>query len=169
MEAYERWLEKDGRHVELAVLLLIGLFDRPATPDCLAALRSTHIEGLTDTLALLTDAQWNLAIKRLAKLGLLEEVSWERCQMLGYTEDIAKQAIEADAKEIPFDLGEPEPFFLSIPNSVITALDAHPLIREYFGRRLRETAESAWRAAHSQLFETLRDSSPYWPEGLNGL
>ena len=36
------------------------------------------------------------------------------------------------------------------------ALDAHPLVREWFGDRLRTTKVSAWRAAHSRLYDHLR-------------
>jgi hypothetical protein len=32
-------------------------------------------------------------------------------------------------------------------------LDCHPLVREYFGRRLKETNPAAWRQAHSRLYE----------------
>jgi hypothetical protein len=41
--AYERWFESEGRHVEAAILRLLGLFDRPgptASPPC-APLRSS--------------------------------------------------------------------------------------------------------------------------------
>lgn len=36
-------------------------------------------------------------------------------------------------------------------------LDCHPLIREYFGDRLKETNESAWQQAHSRLYEYFCD------------
>jgi len=39
------------------------------------------------------------------------------------------------------------------------ALDAHPLVREWFGERLRQTNESAWNAAHGRLYEHLRDTT----------
>jgi hypothetical protein len=39
------------------------------------------------------------------------------------------------------------------------ALDAHPLVREWFGERLRQTNESAWKAAHGRLYEHLRDTT----------
>ncbi len=35
------------------------------------------------------------------------------------------------------------------------SLDAHPLLREYFGQRLRELQPEAWRAAHRRLYEHL--------------
>ena len=36
------------------------------------------------------------------------------------------------------------------------ALDAHPLVREWFGERLKATNEAAWKAAHSRLYDHLR-------------
>jgi hypothetical protein len=39
------------------------------------------------------------------------------------------------------------------------ALDAHPLVREWFGERLRQTNETAWKAAHGRLYEHLRDTT----------
>ncbi|HXO68491.1 MAG TPA: hypothetical protein VN838_05970, partial [Bradyrhizobium sp.] len=38
-------------------------------------------------------------------------------------------------------------------------LDAHPLVREWFGDRLKETNEEAWKAAHGRLYEHLRDTT----------
>ena len=52
--AYERWFEDNGCKTELAILRMLGLFDRPATPDCLEALRDPPIPGLTDVLASLS-------------------------------------------------------------------------------------------------------------------
>jgi tetratricopeptide (TPR) repeat protein len=161
---YERWLGKDGRHIELAVLRLLGLFDRPATPDCLVALRTAPlIPGLTETLVPLTEARWNVAVKRLVRLGLVEEQPWAPRRIAGYSKDEAAKAKAGDR------LGKPQPFPVPPLQTSAVALDAHPLIREYFGRRLRETSAEAWQMAHSRLFEHLRDSAPYWPEGLEGL
>jgi len=164
MEAYERWLEKFDRRVELAILRLLGLFDRPATPDCLAALRKAPaVPGLTDSLAPLTDAQWNMAAKRLVQLGLIEEQPWEPRRIVGYSEEDAKMAKQGHK------LGDPQPFHFNIQSSILNSVDTHPLIREYFSRRLRETAMEAWQAAHSRLFEHLRSSVPHWPDSLEGL
>ena len=43
------------------------------------------------------------------------------------------------------------------------ALDAHPLVREWFGDRLRTTNEAAWKAAHSRLYDHLRDTTHEGP------
>jgi tetratricopeptide (TPR) repeat protein len=166
MEAYEDWLARDGRQVELAILRLLGLFDRPATPDCLGALRQAPaIEGLTDSLVTLTDAQWNLSVKRLVHLGFVEEQPWEPPRITGYGEEEARRM---KAEKIgPADAQPPQ---IAPERRVAgTALDAHPLIREHFARQLRESAPEAWLAGHGRLYEHLRDSVPYWPEGVDGL
>jgi hypothetical protein len=71
MEAYKsEWLDRQPRL--LAVLHLVGLFDRPAGRDCLEALRlEPAIDGLTDTWTRLDETSWNRAIDRLRKVGLL--------------------------------------------------------------------------------------------------
>jgi len=168
MEAYERWLERDGRQVELAILRLLGLFDRPAAPDCLFALRQPPtITGLTDALTSLTDAQWSLALKRLVHLGLIEEQPWEPRRILGYSEELARKAMQAGRQNYDTRLGAPQPYPLDELPLNFNAIEAHPIIREYFGRCLRDM--DAWRVAHSRIFEHLRSSVPYWPEGLSGL
>ncbi len=56
--AYARWL---GEGPELSVLRLIGLFDRPASPKALAALRAEPaIPGLTDSLRGTAEEDWKL-------------------------------------------------------------------------------------------------------------
>lgn len=74
MEAYERKFERDGEKGRraLAVLRLLGLFDRPVTSDCLGALlQAPAIPELTDPLVDLTEAQRNLALKGLENARLL--------------------------------------------------------------------------------------------------
>jgi tetratricopeptide (TPR) repeat protein len=119
MESYEReWLA--GQPVLLAILYCVGLFDRPASGDCLAALRATPaIPGLTEALVSLGDDQWRRAVARLREARLLA----------------------------PTDPSDPD------------ALNAHPLVREWFGERLRKVNEGAWKAAHSRLYDHLRDNT----------
>ena len=119
MESYEKeWLA--GQPIVLAILHCVGLFDRPASGDCLTALRAEPaIPGLTDALVDLSDDQWRRNVERLREARLLA----------------------------PKDPSDPE------------ALDAHPLVREWFGDRLKATNEAAWRAAHSRLYDHLRDTT----------
>ena len=49
------------------------------------------------------------------------------------------------------------------------AIDAHPLIREYFAKQLRDTQPDAFQAAHSRLFDHLCKTTPYRPDTLEGL
>jgi hypothetical protein len=97
LESYEtEWLA--GQPELLAVMQLVGLFDRPVSPDCLVALRAKpEIVGLTDRLVAMDDAAWQRAVARLRTVRLL----------------------------LPADPADP------------AALDAHPLVREWFGERLR--------------------------------
>jgi len=48
-------------------------------------------------------------------------------------------------------------------------LDCHPLIREYFGHRLKEENPEAWRQAHSCLYEFYKTQAPEFPDTLEAL
>jgi hypothetical protein len=119
MESYEKeWLA--GQPILLAILRCVGLFDRPASGDCLTSLRAKPaIPGLTDALVDLSYEQWRRAVARLREVRLLA----------------------------PIDSSDRE------------ALDAHPLVREWFGDRARLTSDAGWRAAHSRLYNHLRRST----------
>ncbi|MCH8806059.1 MAG: toll/interleukin-1 receptor domain-containing protein [Planctomycetes bacterium] len=74
MAAYEKWLAEGGEDGAraLAVLRLMGLFDRPADADCLAALRAEPaIPDLTEPLVGLEEDDWNLTLSSLADCGLV--------------------------------------------------------------------------------------------------
>jgi hypothetical protein len=50
------------------------------------------------------------------------------------------------------------------------AIDAHPLIREYFAAQLQRDQPQAFRAAHSRLFDYLcENTKPHRPDGIDGL
>ncbi len=69
MAIYEQWF---AGKPELAILRMLGLFDRPAPEDEIAALRAAPVvPGLTDTLAGLTEGAWNEALTALRDVGLL--------------------------------------------------------------------------------------------------
>ncbi|MEO1083435.1 MAG: hypothetical protein AAFY88_04270, partial [Acidobacteriota bacterium] len=128
MEAYERWLEAEGESGkwQLAILRLLGLFDRPANAECIAALRRPPaIDGLTDVLADLRETQWNQSVRRLEQAALLSR----------------------DGDD----------------------LDAHPLVREHFARRLQDDRPEAWKAAHGRLYDHLTDTTEHQPDTLHGL
>jgi hypothetical protein len=127
LAAYERWFagKPEGK-----ILLLLGLFDRPADGGALAALRAAPaIPGLTDELVCLSEEEWAFAVGHLREARLLA---------------VANAA----------DPG---------------ALDAHPLLREYFGERLREMRLAGWREAHRRLYEYYCAQAPYQPDTLEAM
>jgi tetratricopeptide (TPR) repeat protein len=131
MDAYVKWFESEDEKGlrPLAVLRLLGLFDRPADAGSLAALRAgPPIPSLTEPLINLTLANWNVTVSRLVDSGL----------------------VTRDGENIP-------------------ALDAHPMIREYFAKQLRDTQPKAFQAAHSRLFDHLCETTPHRPDTLDGL
>ena len=70
MTAYEKWLGKP----EVAILHMLGLFDRPAEEDEITALRAEPvIPGLTDALVGVDERAWKRAAARLGRVGLLAE------------------------------------------------------------------------------------------------
>ncbi|MCP5527661.1 MAG: hypothetical protein H7A47_12795 [Verrucomicrobiales bacterium] len=75
MAAYEQWLLGDGGEAgrrEVAVLRLMGLFDRPAEANCLRALlQPPAIPGLTTPLVGLTEEDWETCLNGLAEARLL--------------------------------------------------------------------------------------------------
>ena len=143
LEAYEQWLASpQGNAADAQALRLTGLFDRPASPDCLAALRKApSFPGLTDALVPLSDDAWNAVFLRLHEAYLI-------------------QLRFPPVAEGSFAPG-PEPH--QVP------LDAHPLIREYFAKQLREQKPEAFRAAHSRLFDHLCQTTEHRPDTLEGL
>lgn len=118
MDAYVKQLQGQRAGQMLALLHLLGLFDRPATADCLGALWiKPAISGLTETLVDLDEGNRNSTLKRLETAKLL--------------------TVNRDA------------------SGTLVSLDAHPHIREYFAKQLREKNPDAWRAAHKRLYEHL--------------
>ena len=69
MKSYEFWL---GDGPEVAVLRMLGLFDRPADEKAFEALlRSPAIPGLTEALMGLSGRQWQTTVARLRRARLL--------------------------------------------------------------------------------------------------
>ena len=192
LAAYETWLAQGGptERRAFAVLRLLGIFDRPADPGCLAALRvGPVIPGLTDGLFVvrrrgllgigrradpIPEADWQLAVSALARLGLVQTAPWTPVVVRGYGEALARKAMDAKARNVAFPLGDPEPFRPagagSAPDHPLArVLDCHPLLREYLARRLGTAARAAWREGQRRLFEYLSASVPFWPEGMDGL
>lgn len=134
---YAEWL---GEGPELAVLRLLGLFDRPAGPKALAALRAKPaISGLTDGLIVkkrwwgraepISEEAWQLALSNLREHGLL----------------------------LPADPHQPG------------TLDAHPLVRIFFQEELEKQRPEAWRIGNLRLYEHLQKEAPDLPDTLEAM
>lgn len=192
LRAYVRWLGTDSAAV--AILRLLGLFDRPARSDLLDELRAPPvIPRLTDALVQLPDGEW------LRTLGQLEQLALITREPLSLPEDTAnvEEETTVSAEEIPDDLIEmllqrddlPKEL-KNLPRAELKQLiaqaqggggykgtpakrqrrpvsfttDAHPLLREHFGAELRDEHVDTWRAAHRRLYEYLCDTTPDKPE-----
>jgi hypothetical protein len=74
IEAYETWFAAGDEQAkrQLAILRLLGLFDRPASKGCLTALRDKpKIRGLNDAVAGGSAKDWNIALNRLQEINLV--------------------------------------------------------------------------------------------------
>ena len=124
MESYQIWF---GEGPELAILRMLGLFDRPADEKALAALlRPPVIRGLAESLTNLSQSEWRAILARLRRARLL-------------------------AAEDPQNPG---------------SLDAHPLVREYFGEQLRGERAETWKQCNRRLYQHYRALAPDLPDNF---
>jgi tetratricopeptide (TPR) repeat protein len=124
MESYEKWFK--GKP-ELNILQIIGLFDRPVDSGAIEALKvKPVIKSLTSDFRKLSYKNWQFALNRLRKVGLLA----------------IENSLESDK------------------------LDCHPLIREYFGVKLKENNPDAWKEAHSRLYEYYKSHAIQYPNTI---
>ena len=151
MDAYVQWFASPDKNAKeakrgqraIAALHMLGLFDRPASADCLnALLKRPAIAGLTEAFADITADQRNIVYARLEAAKLL--------------------TVNRDA------------------TGALLSLDAHPLVREYFGKTLMEEQPQAWRDAHCRIYEhlcaithegqrpTLQDLQPLYQAVVHG-
>jgi tetratricopeptide (TPR) repeat protein len=131
--AYARWL---GEGPELAILRLLGLFDRPAEAAALKALRAVPpIPGLTDRL---------FRKKGWWKKEALSQEDWQDA-----VTTLRDHSLLAAA-----DPQEPE------------TLDAHPLVRACFAEELESHRPDAWQEGNHRLYEHLCQAAPDLPDSL---
>jgi len=74
MASYTNWLQQHGQAAELAILRLIGLFDRPAPPEAMGALLAdASMAPYTGHLQRIGDENWAAAVGALRDMGLLNK------------------------------------------------------------------------------------------------
>jgi tetratricopeptide (TPR) repeat protein len=139
LAGFENWFAKGGElgARQLAVLRMVGLFDRPADAGCVNVLRAPPIiEGLTDPLFII---RWDTDAARPTVRPIIDE-DWNAT--LSFLADL--NLIEALAET-------------KLSSSL--SIDCHPLIREYFSRKLK-SQDRPWRLAHQRLYEYLCRAAP---------
>jgi tetratricopeptide (TPR) repeat protein len=155
MASYAMWL---GAGPEVAILHLLGLFDRPVPGEALAALRAAPvIPGLTEALFTSPPQRELPCVGSVYEPEPLSGTEWQRA------------VIKLRHARL---LAEPDP---SAPDT----LDAHPLIREHFGEQLKARHLTAWQEAHRRLYayytaqardlpDTLEEMAPLYAAVVHG-
>jgi tetratricopeptide (TPR) repeat protein len=155
MASYATWL---GAGPEGAILHLLGLFDRPAPREALAALRAAPVmPGLSEGLFTLPPRRGWLSFRRASEPEPLSESEWQRA------------VIKLRHARL---LAERDP---SAPDT----LDAHPLVREHFGEQLKARHPAAWQEAHRRLYayytaqardlpDTMEEMAPLYAAVIHG-
>ena len=128
MDSYAIWLA-ENHQLELALLQLIGLFDRPTMLKTLdVLLQGPVIDGLNDAF-----------IEELPR-SLWQKLLFKKPDVKYLPKDEITQAL-AHLHELQL-IAEPD-----------ETLDCHPLVREYFANRLKQQNPSAYKQAHQLLYE----------------
>jgi tetratricopeptide (TPR) repeat protein len=157
---YAEWL---GEGPELAALRLLGLFDRPAQPKALAALRAKPaIAGLTEPLINLGEEDWQLALSNLREHGLLLPADPRQPGMLDahplvrvfFQEELERQRPEAwrvgnlrlyehlqkEAPDLPDTLEAMEPLYTAVIHGC-RAGRPQEAFKEVYWRRIQRGEE----------------------------
>jgi hypothetical protein len=163
MESYQTWF---GEGPELAVLRLLGLFDRPADEKAVGALlNSPAIPGLTESLTDLRPTEWRTILAKLRRARLLagedpqnpgcldthplvREYFGEqlRCQQTGAWKECNRRLYNyyrALAPRLPDSVREMEPLFLAVISGCNAGLYREALHEVYIPRIQREDARFA--------------------------
>ena len=152
--AYETWL---GAGVEVAILRLLGLFDRPAEATSMAALRAAPVlPGLTETLQGLSEVKWLQALSKLRRLNLLSPANAHapgeldahplvrehfRQQLKTHAPDVWRagnlrlyEHLTRTAKDLPDTLAEMQPLFAAVAHGCAAGRQQQALDDVYYRR-----------------------------------
>lgn len=162
--AYAHWL---GEGPELAILRLLGFFDRPAEVGALKTLRAAPpIPGLTESLVDLSDEDWRLAVANLREHSLLAADS-EEAETLDahplvrayFAEELESQLPDAwqegnrwlyehlcqEAPDLPDTLEAMQPLYAAMVHGCRTGRQQEALEEVYLRRILRGNEHFSWR------------------------
>ncbi len=168
LTGFEQWL---GDSPQFEALRLLGFFDRPADAGCLRALRAKPvIPGLTDHLAGLDDAEWNLVLARLEKLRLIHVRQSESGQQFVDAHPLIREHFAAELKEgsagVPPAAVGVSPTASSPIISFPTGIQGRDASQRDAGLGTRDARapQDAWREGHRRLYEYLCATTPDKPE-----
>jgi tetratricopeptide (TPR) repeat protein len=160
MESYQTWL---GEGPELAVLRMLGLFDRPADEKALGALlKSPAIPGLTEALVDLRPTGWRSLLAKLRRARLLsredpenpgdldthplvreyfgEQLRSQRADAFRECNQRLYDYFRAQAPELPDSFREMEPLFSAVICGCHAGLFREALHQVYIPRIQRGNA-----------------------------
>jgi nucleoside phosphorylase len=162
MAIYERWF---AGKPEMAILRMLGLFDRPAPEDEIAALRAKpSIAGMTELLDGLSESAWNEAITTLRDVGLLaagseiedadeldahplvrehfgEQLRHEHADAWQEGHRRLYEHLKKKAKPLPETLEEMAPLYAAVVHGCLAG-EAQTALAEVFVARVRRQEEA---------------------------
>jgi tetratricopeptide (TPR) repeat protein len=150
MAAYESWLGP----TEIAILRMIGLFDRPVDDGEIAALRKDPVvPGLTDALVDIRELSWNKAVAKLHRTRLLSTEQNSRLDAHPlvrehFGEQLKRDHLEAwreghrrlyvhlkeKAKPLPDTLEEMAPLYAAVVHGCLAGMSGKVLDEIYWKR-----------------------------------
>jgi tetratricopeptide (TPR) repeat protein len=157
--AYEKWL---GEGMDLAILRLLGLFDRPADIDSIVALREPPvIVGLTEPLQHFKGREWSQAVAKLRRIKLLgeplqgepgtldahplvrehfkQQLKRERPEAWREANNRLYEHLKSTAKEFPENIEEMSPLFAAVVHGCAAGRHQEALDEVYWQRIQRES------------------------------
>ena len=152
LAAHVRLLGEHSR--EVATLRLLGFFDRAAESQLFDVLRAR--KGVVYRWS----KEGGPAEKRLRSKCIEDSLAEVTAPLLDLSQEQWFRVCTRLRDLRLIDLTGP---------STSPAIGAHPLLREFFAEQVRTQFPAAWKAGHRRLFEQLEGTTPYWPEGIEGL
>uniref|UniRef100_UPI003AA836AA hypothetical protein n=1 Tax=Candidatus Electronema sp. JM TaxID=3401571 RepID=UPI003AA836AA len=134
---------------ELQILFCMGLFDRPISAEVMSFLRKKgilHFSGMT-----------MCGRMRQMLRNLLGREGNQPCGDMISDERVFRAACGRLRKQGLLNTVRPDQ-----PQN----LDTHPLVRQYFGKRLAELHPESWRQAHVRLYEHFKAAAKALPDTL---
>jgi tetratricopeptide (TPR) repeat protein len=146
MAAYERQLFGS---TDLQILFCLGLFDRPAAAEVMSFLRK---KGIANLCGVTIGGRMRQMLRKL-----LGREGKQPCGDTISDEKVYRAACGRLRKQGLLNTVRPEQ-----PQN----LDTHPLVRQYFGKRLSELHPESWQQAHVRLYEHFKAAAKELPDTL---